>query len=133
MHNKYILSSFLRYFLIYVNFLSHFLVLRPPLSSPFDVVNDIFSLWKRPVVQQALSQVYLNLKKSIFSVIVMCSCTLPFLYVYFLILTFWCIWLQIVATLSSPLYHPLLHACAGYLSSFSQSHVCFSHFILLLE
>uniref|UniRef100_A0A9I9CNE9 Galactose-binding domain-containing protein n=1 Tax=Cucumis melo TaxID=3656 RepID=A0A9I9CNE9_CUCME len=59
-------------------------VLRPPLSSPFDVVNDIFSLWKRPVVQQALS--------------------------------------QIVATLSSPLYHPLLHACAGYLSSFSQSH-----------
>ncbi|XP_022147021.1 uncharacterized protein LOC111016058 isoform X2 [Momordica charantia] len=59
-------------------------VLRPPLSSPFDVVNDIFSLWKRPVVQQALS--------------------------------------QIVETLSSPLYHPLLHACAGYLSSFSQSH-----------
>lgn len=59
-------------------------VLRPPLSSPFDVVNDIFSLWKRPAVQQALS--------------------------------------QIVATLSSPLYHPLLHACAGYLSSFSQSH-----------
>ncbi|KAG6582543.1 hypothetical protein SDJN03_22545, partial [Cucurbita argyrosperma subsp. sororia] len=30
--------------------------------------------------------------------------------------------LKIVATLSSPLYHPLLHACAGYLSSFSQSH-----------
>ncbi|XP_023527123.1 uncharacterized protein LOC111790459 isoform X1 [Cucurbita pepo subsp. pepo] len=59
-------------------------VLRPPLSSPFDVVNDIFSLWKGSVVQQALS--------------------------------------QIVATLSSPLYHPLLHACAGYLSSFSQSH-----------
>ncbi|KAJ6379745.1 hypothetical protein OIU76_016403 [Salix suchowensis] len=29
---------------------------------------------------------------------------------------------QIVATSSSTLYHPLLHACAGYLSSFSPSH-----------
>lgn len=44
---------------------SYFLVLRPPLSSPFDVVNDIFSLWKRPVVQQALSQVYFELKNDL--------------------------------------------------------------------
>jgi hypothetical protein len=38
------------------------------------------------------------------------------------------LWLQIVATSSSTLYHPLLHACAGYLSSFSPSHVCHSQF-----
>ncbi|KAK6936545.1 hypothetical protein RJ641_033575 [Dillenia turbinata] len=29
---------------------------------------------------------------------------------------------QIVVTVSSPVYRPLLHACAGYLSSFSPSH-----------
>ncbi|KAJ4842301.1 hypothetical protein Tsubulata_011276 [Turnera subulata] len=33
---------------------------------------------------------------------------------------------QIVATSCSALFHPLLHACAGYLSSFSPSHVSFS-------
>ncbi|KAJ7950647.1 Galactose-binding domain-like, Armadillo-type fold protein [Quillaja saponaria] len=58
--------------------------LRPCASSPYDIVDETFSQWKQPVVQQALS--------------------------------------QIVATTSSQLYRPLLHACAGYLSSFSPSH-----------
>ncbi|GLT36455.1 hypothetical protein SLA2020_108300 [Shorea laevis] len=58
--------------------------LRPHVSSIPDHVDDTFSQWKQPFVQQALS--------------------------------------QIVATASSSLYHPLLQACAGYLSSFSQSH-----------
>ncbi|KAF3447573.1 hypothetical protein FNV43_RR12760 [Rhamnella rubrinervis] len=57
--------------------------LRPSVVSP-DIVDDSFSQWKQPVVQQALS--------------------------------------QIVATSSSSLYRPLLHACAGYLASFSPSH-----------
>ncbi|KAF5451858.1 hypothetical protein F2P56_026920 [Juglans regia] len=58
--------------------------LRPTVSSPFDVVDESFSQWKQPIVQQALS--------------------------------------QIVLTSASSLYRPLLHACAGYLSSFSPSH-----------
>ncbi|XP_006484745.1 uncharacterized protein LOC102621032 isoform X3 [Citrus sinensis] len=57
--------------------------LRPSMSS-LDNVDDSFSQWKQPFVQQALS--------------------------------------QIVVTSSSSLYQPLLHACAGYLSSFSPSH-----------
>lgn len=57
--------------------------LRPLVSSP-NIVDDNFSQWKQPIVQQALS--------------------------------------QIVVTSSSSSYRPLLHACAGYLSSFSQSH-----------
>ncbi|KAL5560831.1 hypothetical protein UlMin_037042 [Ulmus minor] len=56
--------------------------LRPAMSSP-GTVDDNFSQWKQPFVQQALS--------------------------------------QIVVT-SSSLYRQLLHACAGYLSSFLQSH-----------
>ncbi|KAL9245193.1 hypothetical protein vseg_018871 [Gypsophila vaccaria] len=48
-------------------------------------VDDTFSLWAQPFVQQALS--------------------------------------KIVSTLSSSMYHPLLHGCAGYLASFSPSHV----------
>ncbi|KAI5344465.1 hypothetical protein L3X38_012342 [Prunus dulcis] len=51
---------------------------------PSDIVDDSFSQWKQPIVQQALS--------------------------------------QIVATSCSSLYRPLLHACAGYLSSYSPSH-----------
>ncbi|XP_057531547.1 uncharacterized protein LOC130809771 isoform X2 [Amaranthus tricolor] len=47
-------------------------------------VDDTFSQWRQPVVQQALS--------------------------------------KIVSTLSSPAYHPLIHGCAGYLSSFSSTH-----------
>ncbi|XP_074280083.1 uncharacterized protein LOC141605282 isoform X2 [Silene latifolia] len=47
-------------------------------------VDDTFSQWAQPFVQQALS--------------------------------------KIVSTLSSSVYHPLLHGCAGYLSSFSPSH-----------
>ncbi|KAK6243647.1 hypothetical protein QUC31_010056 [Theobroma cacao] len=58
--------------------------LRPFMSSPSDHVDDTFSQWKQPFVQQALS--------------------------------------QIVVTASSSLYHPLLQACAGYLSSYSPSH-----------
>lgn len=58
--------------------------LRPSVSRPSDIVDDSFSQWKQPIVQQALS--------------------------------------QIVATSCSPLYRPLLHACAGYLSSYSPSH-----------
>uniref|UniRef100_A0A7N0TIX9 Uncharacterized protein n=1 Tax=Kalanchoe fedtschenkoi TaxID=63787 RepID=A0A7N0TIX9_KALFE len=58
-------------------------VLRPHVSSPHNL-DDAFSLWKQPLVQQALS--------------------------------------QIVST-SSAVYRPLLHAAAGYLSSFSPSHV----------
>ncbi|KAM1229987.1 hypothetical protein ACFX2I_040199 [Malus domestica] len=58
--------------------------LRPSVSRPSDIVDDSFSPWKQPIVQQALS--------------------------------------QIVATSSSSLYRPLLHACAGYLSSYSPSH-----------
>ncbi|PON87476.1 Galactose-binding domain-like [Trema orientale] len=59
--------------------------LRPLVSSPSDIVDDNFSQWRQPIVQQALS--------------------------------------QIVVTSSSSLYRPLLNACAGYLLSFSQSHV----------
>ncbi|PQQ04104.1 uncharacterized protein Pyn_20442 [Prunus yedoensis var. nudiflora] len=59
-------------------------VLRPSVSRPSDIVDDSFSQWKQPIVQQALS--------------------------------------QIVATSCSSLYRPLLHACAGYLSSYSPSH-----------
>ncbi|XP_050384796.1 uncharacterized protein LOC126801476 isoform X2 [Argentina anserina] len=55
-----------------------------PLSTRPDIVDDSFSQWRQPIVQQALS--------------------------------------QIVATSSSLLYLPLLHSCAGYLSSFSPSH-----------
>ncbi|XP_031267356.1 uncharacterized protein LOC116125781 isoform X1 [Pistacia vera] len=58
--------------------------LRPSMSSCSDQVDDSFSQWKQPFVQQALS--------------------------------------QIVVTSSSSLYQPLLHASAGYLSSFSPSH-----------
>ncbi|XP_022718696.1 uncharacterized protein LOC111276964 isoform X3 [Durio zibethinus] len=58
--------------------------LRPFVCSPADHVDDTFSQWKQPFVQQALS--------------------------------------QIVVTASSSLYHPLLQACAGYLSSYSPSH-----------
>ncbi|KAK1587446.1 hypothetical protein Q3G72_012954 [Acer saccharum] len=58
--------------------------LRPSMSGSSDHVDDSFSQWKQPFVQQALS--------------------------------------QIVVTTSSSLYQPLLHACAGYLSSFSPSH-----------
>ncbi|XP_039063491.1 uncharacterized protein LOC120208242 isoform X2 [Hibiscus syriacus] len=58
--------------------------LRPVVSSHSDHVDDTFSQWKQPFVQQALS--------------------------------------QIVVTASSSLYHPLLQACAGYLSSYSPSH-----------
>ncbi|XP_004308651.1 PREDICTED: uncharacterized protein LOC101297198 [Fragaria vesca subsp. vesca] len=58
--------------------------LRPSSSRPSDIVDDSFSQWRQPIVQQALS--------------------------------------QIVATSSSSLYRQLLHACAGYLSSFSPSH-----------
>ncbi|KAK8464628.1 hypothetical protein PHAVU_010G039700 [Phaseolus vulgaris] len=58
--------------------------LRPWVSNSFDVVDDTFSQWKQPIVQQALS--------------------------------------QIVATATSPTYRSLVHACAGYLSSYSPSH-----------
>ncbi|KAK9144107.1 hypothetical protein Sjap_004010 [Stephania japonica] len=58
--------------------------LRPPVSGPSDHVDDSFSQWKQPFVQQAIS--------------------------------------QIIATLSSSVYRSLLHACAGYLSSYSPSH-----------
>ncbi|KAK8589936.1 hypothetical protein V6N13_088740 [Hibiscus sabdariffa] len=58
--------------------------LRPVVSNLSDHVDDTFSQWKQPFVQQALS--------------------------------------QIVVTASSSLYHPLLQACAGYLSSYSPSH-----------
>ncbi|XP_004510166.1 uncharacterized protein [Cicer arietinum] len=58
--------------------------LRPWVSNSFDVVDDSFSQWNQPVVQQALS--------------------------------------QIVATATSATYRSLLHACAGYLSSYSPSH-----------
>ncbi|XP_010673447.1 uncharacterized protein LOC104889813 isoform X4 [Beta vulgaris subsp. vulgaris] len=54
-----------------------------PASCPLNV-DDTFSQWTQPFVQQALS--------------------------------------KIVSTLSSSVYHPLLHGCAGYLSSFSPSH-----------
>ncbi|KAK9749051.1 hypothetical protein RND81_02G099400 [Saponaria officinalis] len=54
-----------------------------PISSAVNV-DDTFSQWAQPFVQQALS--------------------------------------KIVSTLSSSMYHPLLHGCAGYLSSFSPSH-----------
>ncbi|KAK9120349.1 hypothetical protein Syun_017966 [Stephania yunnanensis] len=60
------------------------LALRPPVSGPSDHVDDSFSQWKQPFVQQALS--------------------------------------QIIATLSSSVYRSLLHACSGYLSSYSPSH-----------
>ncbi|XP_013443976.2 uncharacterized protein [Medicago truncatula] len=58
--------------------------LRPLLSNSFDAVDDSFSQWNQPIVQQALS--------------------------------------QIVATATSSTYRSLLHACAGYLSSYSPSH-----------
>ncbi|CAH9147865.1 unnamed protein product [Cuscuta epithymum] len=57
--------------------------LRPSVTIT-DQVDDNFSQWKMPFVQQALS--------------------------------------QIIGTSSSSLYRPLLHACAGYLSSFSPTH-----------
>ncbi|XVE62395.1 hypothetical protein DITRI_Ditri06bG0115100 [Diplodiscus trichospermus] len=58
--------------------------LRPFVGSSADHVDDTFSQWKQPFIQQALS--------------------------------------QIVVTASSSLYHPLVQACAGYLSSYSPSH-----------
>ncbi|XP_014516304.1 uncharacterized protein LOC106774021 isoform X1 [Vigna radiata var. radiata] len=58
--------------------------LRPWVSNSFDVVDDTFSQWKQPIVQQALS--------------------------------------QIVATATSATYRTLVHACAGYLTSYSPSH-----------
>ncbi|KAI4356168.1 hypothetical protein L6164_000211 [Bauhinia variegata] len=58
--------------------------LRPSMSNPFDIVDETFSQWKQPIVQQALS--------------------------------------QIVAATTSAAYCSLLHASAGYLSSFSPSH-----------
>ncbi|RDY04904.1 hypothetical protein CR513_11313, partial [Mucuna pruriens] len=58
--------------------------LRPWVSNSFDVVDDTFSQWKQPIVQQALS--------------------------------------QIVATATSATYRSLVHACAGYLSSYLPSH-----------
>ncbi|XP_068635229.1 uncharacterized protein [Aristolochia californica] len=58
--------------------------LRPPIISLSDHLDDSFSQWKHPSVQQAL--------------------------------------FQIVGMSSSSVYLPLLHACAGYLSSFLPSH-----------
>ncbi|XP_027334716.1 uncharacterized protein LOC113849198 isoform X2 [Abrus precatorius] len=58
--------------------------LRPWMTNSFDAVDDTFSQWKQPIVQQALS--------------------------------------QIVATTTSASYRSLVHACAGYLSSYSPSH-----------
>ncbi|KAK7285495.1 hypothetical protein RJT34_20268 [Clitoria ternatea] len=58
--------------------------LRPWVSNSFDTVDDTFSQWKQPIVQQALS--------------------------------------QIVGTATSVTYRSLVHACAGYLSSYSPSH-----------
>ncbi|KAK4768581.1 hypothetical protein SAY87_003722 [Trapa incisa] len=56
-----------------------------PSGNSIDYLDESFSAWRQPFVQQALS--------------------------------------QIVMTTSSSVYRPLLHATAGYLSSFSQSHV----------
>ncbi|WCJ27693.1 hypothetical protein M5689_009419 [Euphorbia peplus] len=58
--------------------------LRPSMSTLGENVDDTFSQWQQPFVQQALS--------------------------------------QIVAMSCSVVYRPLLHACAGYLSSYSPSH-----------
>ncbi|CAL5195355.1 unnamed protein product [Lathyrus oleraceus] len=58
--------------------------LRPLLSNSFDVVDNSFSQWNQPIVQQALS--------------------------------------QIIVTATSATHRSLLHACAGYLSSYSPSH-----------
>ncbi|KAG9452896.1 hypothetical protein H6P81_005800 [Aristolochia fimbriata] len=58
--------------------------LRPPMTSLSDHLDDSFTMWRHPSVQQAL--------------------------------------FQIVGMASSSVYLPLLHACAGYLSSFLPSH-----------
>jgi hypothetical protein len=38
------------------------IALRPTMSSSFDVVDESFSQWKQPIVQQALSQVTFDVK-----------------------------------------------------------------------
>lgn len=42
------------------------IALRPTMSSPFDVVDESFSQWKQPIVQQALSQVTFDVKVFLF-------------------------------------------------------------------
>lgn len=61
--------------------------LRPPLSSgPIEHIDDSFSQWNHPNIQNALSQI-------------------------------------VTMSVSSSVFHPLLRACAGYLSSYLPSHV----------
>ncbi|KAL6905413.1 hypothetical protein ACP4OV_003014 [Aristida adscensionis] len=60
--------------------------LRPPLSpGPVEQIDDSFSQWNHPNVQNALSQI-------------------------------------VTMSVSSSVFHPLLRACAGYLSSYLPSH-----------
>ena len=42
-------------FRVFVN--GGFVALRPLVSNPSDVIDDTFSQWKQPIVQQALYQV----------------------------------------------------------------------------
>lgn len=68
-----------------------------------------------------------------YNFILYCAYCFPFEY-FFLPLF---LLLQIVGTSSSSLYRPLLHACAGYLSSFSPTHVsyicAFSSYLLIFN
>jgi hypothetical protein len=90
------------------------------MSSPFDVVDESFSQWKQPIVQQALSQVTYDVKGFFFIRFIYLCNDFVFKFVFH---SHGCYKLQIVSTSASSLYRPLLHACAGYLSSFSPSHV----------
>lgn len=107
------------------------LVALRPASCPLNV-DDTFSQWTQPFVQQALSKVtywcYSRGHKCSFYCLV--SILFPSFFcwgggggLFLLSFLIAAAVLQIVSTLSSSVYHPLLHGCAGYLSSFSPSHV----------
>ncbi|KAF9624480.1 hypothetical protein IFM89_011523 [Coptis chinensis] len=84
--------------------------LRPPVF-PSNLVDNGFSHWQQPFVQQAVSQAITNLICNFHSTTFMLNLRANIRFLF-----------QIVAASSSSVYCPLLHACAGYLSSFSPSH-----------
>ncbi|KAM7273540.1 hypothetical protein ACFE04_028204 [Oxalis oulophora] len=106
--------------------------LRPCVSSPSEHVDDKFSQWRQPYVQQAAMQTlvsclfygvevihldqHLTVLRRLKLICDQISYKVGDGFSSSLFMQ------MIVATSSSPSYRPLLRACAGYLSSYSPSH-----------
>ena len=71
---------------IWRTFSCQFVALRPIVSSSSDVVDDSFSQWKQPTVQQALSQVRHDVKVFFLFIFLF-----AYLIIYYVASCFWCI------------------------------------------